>query len=391
MKITEIRGYHLRCMLGEPIGNAVTFFDSKEALLVEVTTDAGVAGWGEAWSSPITAAAYIRQRLAPLILGQDPTATGRLWRTMAGTAGYDRRGSAMMATAALDIALHDIAGQVRGVPVSGLLGRALRDRATAYASGPFMKPGGHPYQTVPAQVEAWAREGFRAFKPRGGFSPHEDGAMMLGVRRQLGPDAALMLDFNQGYTARAAIQAARHLEECRSALARGACRSGGCGRLSRRDGGGADGDCRRRGAGEPGRVPRFCRGRRDGRLATGPRGVRRLHRRDARGGTGGGVRPSRRAACLGRRRQLPCGAAIGGRAAGQPSRRGCGACRSSKSTSRRTRCFTSSASRARMPPARSLSRTVPVSALTFPPASWSRGSSIIGASSRRPRASRAAS
>ena len=213
MKITEIRGYHLRCMLGEPIGNAVTFFDSKEALLVEVTTDAGVAGWGEAWSSPITAAAYIRQRLAPLILGQDPTATGRLWRTMAGTAGYDRRGSAMMATAALDIALHDIAGQVRGVPVSGLLGGALRDRATAYASGPFMKPGGHPYQTVPAQVEAWAREGFRAFKPRGGFSPHEDGAMMLGVRRQLGPDAALMLDFNQGYTARAAIQAARHLED----------------------------------------------------------------------------------------------------------------------------------------------------------------------------------
>ena len=137
MKITEIRGYHLRCTLAEPIGNAVTFFDSKEALLVSVMTDAGVAGWGEAWSSPITAAAYIRQRLAPLVLGQDPTATGRLWRLMAGTAGYDRRGSAMMATAAMDIALHDIAGQVRGVPVSAHLGGALRDRATAYASGRF--------------------------------------------------------------------------------------------------------------------------------------------------------------------------------------------------------------------------------------------------------------
>ena len=213
MKIAEIRGYHLRCRLGEPIGNAVTFFDSKEALLVEVQTDAGIAGWGEAWSSPTTAAAYIRQRLAPLVLGQDPTATGRLWRIMAGTAGYDRRGSAMMATAAMDIALHDIAGKARGVPVSALLGGALRHRATAYASGPFMKPGGHPYRTVPAQVEAWAREGFRAFKPRGGFSPHEDGAMMLGLRRQLGPEAALMLDFNQGYTARAAIQAARHLQD----------------------------------------------------------------------------------------------------------------------------------------------------------------------------------
>ena len=37
--------------------------------------------------------------------------------------------------------------------------------------------------------------------------------MMLGLRRQLGPDAALMLDCNQGYTARAAIQAARHLQD----------------------------------------------------------------------------------------------------------------------------------------------------------------------------------
>ena len=213
MRITEIRGYHLRCTLAELIGNAVTFFDSKETLLVEVVTDAGIAGWGEAWSSPITAAAYIRQRLAPLVLGQDPTTTGRLWRMMADTAGYDRRGSAMMATAAMDIALHDIAGKASGVPVSALLGGALRDRATAYASGPFMKPGGHPYRTVPSQVEAWTREGFRAFKPRGGFSPHEDGAMMLALRRQLGPDAALMLDFNQGYTASAAIQAARHLQD----------------------------------------------------------------------------------------------------------------------------------------------------------------------------------
>ncbi len=213
MKIGEIRGYHLRCTLAEPIGNAVTFFDTKEALLVEVVTDEGVSGWGEAWSSPITAAAYIRHRLAPLVLGHDPTATGRLWRMMAGTAGYDRRGSAMMATAALDIALHDIRGKVCGVPVAALLGGALRNRATAYASGPFMKPGGHPYRTFPAQAEAWARDGFRAFKPRGGFSPHADGAMMLGLRRQLGPDAALMLDFNQGYTAGAAIQAARHLQE----------------------------------------------------------------------------------------------------------------------------------------------------------------------------------
>lgn len=212
MRIKEVRGFHLRCKLSEPIGNAVTFFDDKEALLVEVATDEGLTGWGEAWSSPLTAGAYIRGRLAPLVMGQDPRATGRLWRSMAATAGYDRRGSAMMATAAMDIAFHDIAAQAQGVPVSALLGGALRQRATAYASGPFMKPGGHPYRTYLAQVDAWARQGFRAFKPRGGFMPHEDAAVMAGLRRHLGPEAALMIDFNQGYTAAAAAQAARMLD-----------------------------------------------------------------------------------------------------------------------------------------------------------------------------------
>ena len=212
MKITGVRGFHLRCKLSEPIGNAVTFFDSKEALLIEVATDEGLTGWGEAWSSPITAAAYIRGRLAPLVMGQDPLATGRLWRSMVATAGYDRRGSAMMATAAMDIAFHDIAAQARGAPVSALLGGALRQRATAYASGPFMKPGGHPYRTYLPQVDTWARQGFRAFKPRGGFKPHEDAAVMAELRRHLGPEAALMIDFNQGYTASAAVQSARGLD-----------------------------------------------------------------------------------------------------------------------------------------------------------------------------------
>ena len=333
MKITEIRGYHLRCMLGEPIGNAVTFFDSKEALLVEVMTDAGVAGWGEAWSSPITAAAYIRQRLAPLVLGQDPTATGRLWRTMAGTAGYDRRGSAMMATAALDIALHDIAGQVRGVPVSALLGGALRDRATSLCERAVHEARRPSIPDGPRPGRTWAREGFRAFKPRGGFSPHEDGAMMLGLRRQLGPRRGADAGLQPGLHGARRDPGGPAPARCRSALARGAGRSGGRGRLSCRGPQAAPmaiagGEALASLAG----FRDFVAAGRDGRLATGPCGVRRLHRRDARRGTGGGVRTSCRAACLGRRRQLPCGAAIGGRAARPAGPAGPRACRSSKST-----------------------------------------------------------
>ena len=48
MKITRVRGFHLHCRLPKPIGNAVTVFDSKEALLVGVATDKGSTGSGEA-------------------------------------------------------------------------------------------------------------------------------------------------------------------------------------------------------------------------------------------------------------------------------------------------------------------------------------------------------
>ncbi len=212
MTIREIRLHHLRAQLPEPLGNALTFFDKKETLLVELVSGDGLSGWGETWAMPEAAAAVIRAKLARHVLGQDPAATGRLHQAMTATAGYDRRGVTMMATAAIDIALHDLAAKARGISVAALLGGAVRDRVLAYASGPYLKPGGHPYRTFQTEVEAYQKAGFRAVKLRSGYSPHEDAAIAIALREQLGPDAALMADFNQGYTAPAAIDAARRME-----------------------------------------------------------------------------------------------------------------------------------------------------------------------------------
>ncbi len=212
MKITRIRGFHLGYQLPEPLANSIVVFRRREALLVEVTTDDGLVGWGETVSSPHAAAGFIRSRLAPLLLGQDPAQTGRLFHAMTATLGYDRRGAGMMAVSALDIALHDLAAQAQGVPVAALLGGALRDRLFAYASAPFMKEGGDPYRDMAADTDRLLGLGYRAFKPRSGHDPRSDGAALVAMRRQIGPDAALMVDINQGYTARAAIEAARRME-----------------------------------------------------------------------------------------------------------------------------------------------------------------------------------
>lgn len=212
MKVIEISGYHLKVTPRVPLGNSRTFIRTREFLAVELKTDAGVSGWGEAFSSPWAAAAFIRATLARVVLGQSPERHGRLFADMLALVNYDRRGAAMMGISALDIALHDAAAKARGVRVADLLGGALRERMPAYASGPFIREGAQPYAHFDEEARGYLKRGFRLIKPRAGVSPRADGEMVASLRRAVGPDVGLMVDINQGYTAPAAIAAARQME-----------------------------------------------------------------------------------------------------------------------------------------------------------------------------------
>lgn len=213
MKITEIRGFDVSFPLAEPLGNALTFFRRRDALLVQIVTDTGLCGWGEAGNSPHAAGALIRARLAGLVLGKSPADFGRHYQAMTAALGYDRRGAGMMAISAIDMALHDLAARMYGISVAALLGGAVRDRLFAYASGPFFRQGDDPYRAFSREAEGYLKRNFRAIKPRGGSSPRADGEMAKALRRVVGDDVALMVDINQGYTARAAIESARHMAE----------------------------------------------------------------------------------------------------------------------------------------------------------------------------------
>jgi D-galactarolactone cycloisomerase len=206
--VASIRLYHLVAPLPETIGNALIFFDRRETLLVEVVDSSGLSGWGETWAAPAAAGAIIEAQLARGVLRQDPAHLGRLWREMCDAAGSDTQGTAMTAVAALDMALHDLAARLQEVPLSTLLGGAVRDHVPAYASGPFFKPDGHPYRDFEREAEGYLRAGFRAIKLRSGFRPADDAATAIAVRRLMGPEGTLMLDFNQSYTPRAALAAA---------------------------------------------------------------------------------------------------------------------------------------------------------------------------------------
>jgi L-alanine-DL-glutamate epimerase-like enolase superfamily enzyme len=213
VRVVEITGHHLNFHPKHPLGNARTFMRSRDFLALRITTDEGHIGWGEVFSSPWAAAALVRHQFSRFVLGRSPTLHRRIFQDMLESLGYDRRGPAMMAMSAIDMALHDAAARSRGISVAEMLGGPLRDRVFAYASGPFMREGGDPYRHYPDEVGSYLDLGFRALKPRAGLSPRADRKMIDAMRAQVGEGIALMVDMNQGYASGAARSSAFSMQD----------------------------------------------------------------------------------------------------------------------------------------------------------------------------------
>ena len=122
MKVTGIQVHVLKSALSEPFAFSQGWVKQRSATLVEVSTDAGITGWGEAFAQglepPEIAAAAIEYALKPLILGEDPRNTEVLWHRMYhATRDYGRKGSVVSAISAIDIALWDIAARSYNIPI----------------------------------------------------------------------------------------------------------------------------------------------------------------------------------------------------------------------------------------------------------------------------------
>ena len=162
MKITGIRVHVLRSPLEQPFAFSQGWVASRGATLVEVGTDEGITGWGEALCQglqpPEIAAAAIEHALAPLVMGADPLEPEVLWHRMYHhTRDYGQKGAVIGAISALDIAFWDIAGKARGEPVARLLGGMFRTRVQAYATG-FYRVNGQGEAARLAQEARAARE-----------------------------------------------------------------------------------------------------------------------------------------------------------------------------------------------------------------------------------------
>ena len=219
MKITEIRVHVLKSPLAEPFAFSQGWVRQRSATLVEVVTDDGITGWGEAFAQglepPEIAAATIEHALKPLLLGCDPLATEVLWHRMYHmTRDYGRKGSVVAAISAIDIALWDIAGKHYGVPIHRLLGGAFRDRVEPYATGFYRISGQGEAARLADEAIRHAEAGFRLMKVKLGYGVADDIACMAAIGRAIeGRAITLMVDTNHAYGRAEALQLGRALAD----------------------------------------------------------------------------------------------------------------------------------------------------------------------------------
>src|SRR5438093_13540978 len=132
MKITKIDIFPVGMAYARPYVQATGVTDMARRVVVKVYTDEGVIGWGEASTllpnrtgeSAQVIAVVIANLFAPLLIGENPLEMQQVMQKLR-KASMDKYGFLYSKTA-VDMALHDIAGKVYGVPVAALLGGAVR-------------------------------------------------------------------------------------------------------------------------------------------------------------------------------------------------------------------------------------------------------------------------
>jgi len=191
MRISKVQAHLLSYPLPEPL--KLTFHGGertivkRDAMLIRVQTDNGLVGYAPGQGTE-GARNGIASVVAPFLEGRtlsDPDALRVHFFE-----GPGRSPELQRCYCAVEIALYDLAGKAKGVPVSELVGGRVRDRIRLYGSaGMYMSP-----EKYADEAGAIAKLGFRAYKMRSGIGPEQDLESVRRIRDAVGPDFDLMVD-----------------------------------------------------------------------------------------------------------------------------------------------------------------------------------------------------
>lgn len=217
---------------------------TRNFVTLKITTEQGLVGWGDATLNgrELAVASYLRDHLAPLLIGRDPSRIEDTWQYLY-RGVYWRRGPVTMTSiGAVDLALWDIKGKAVGLPVYQLLGGAVRERILSYTHAT-----GWDVPQLLDSIDTRLAEGFQAVRAQTGvpgldvvYGVSKEGAgyeltgrgvapveevwdtdaylrhapkALEAARAHIGPDVKLLHDAHHRLTPNQAARLGRSLED----------------------------------------------------------------------------------------------------------------------------------------------------------------------------------
>lgn len=211
MRIKEIEVYAIQLPLLEPFVISYATYHSMPSIIVKITTDQGIVGFGEGvpdehvtgenWESTYH---VLKSTIAPRLMGVNPMNIESIHELM-----DEMIYGVPTAKAAIDIACYDIIGKSLNVPVYHLLGGRYHEHFPLTRVLSIDTP-----ENMADEAEKRLSEGYKSFKIKVGTDLYEDVKRIKAVRARVGEDISIRIDVNQGWkTSSATLKALRLLED----------------------------------------------------------------------------------------------------------------------------------------------------------------------------------
>ena len=209
MKITQVRLGRISTPLRVPFKTALRTVNSVEDVIVELHTDTGAVGYGEAPPTGVitgdTAGAIIgaiQDHIAPAILGHDIDEFEDLTAAVQKALVHNTS-----AKAAVDMALWDLLGQKYNAPVYRMLGGARKNIVTDITISV------NPPEEMALDARTAIARGYDCLKVKVGIDPELDVARLAAVREAVGREVCIRIDANQAWNAKQAVRILNQMQD----------------------------------------------------------------------------------------------------------------------------------------------------------------------------------
>jgi L-Ala-D/L-Glu epimerase len=203
MKVRKVEAITVRVPYSRVESSSIINRGGISEVIVKITADNGLVGWGECTRAADTAGIESAVRaMAPLVVGRSPWDKDAIHRDLGLYAVWAFQPmTGNFAFAGIDMALWDLCGKECGQPLYRMLGGAMRESVDYYY---YMEWG--PPEEIERQAKDGVERGYRAYYIKVGADELKEEAMIEALRGGIGPAGKIRIDVNQAWTKPQAVR-----------------------------------------------------------------------------------------------------------------------------------------------------------------------------------------